>query len=79
MTLLALYERELFYRRVLLSFTHAFSEQIFYLPVDGSEVILRPCRYFIIQRGGKPQRYLFLYLVLVVRRLCQNETLLLID
>ena len=65
----------LFYRLVLFAFADAFGEQKFYLSVDGAEVVFRPCRDFIIQRGGKSQGYLFLRFLLVVCRFRQNKAL----
>lgn len=43
---------------VFLALLHAFGQQIFYLPVYGTEIILRPRGYCVIQLLRKPKRYL---------------------
>ncbi len=55
---------------LLLSFAslpHTFGEQIFDLPVDGAEIILRPCGDLLPERGGKAQQELLFFFVFFVR------------
>lgn len=51
--------------------SHRFRQQVFNLPVDGAEFILRPCAEFLIESGIQPQRdllFLFFRLFLFSQR-----------